>query len=67
MGWGPAEREISFTTCEEMRMLRGEEFPAAQHPWTQTARRSASPSAASTFVQYWKNRSRISSIVMPWP
>ncbi len=32
-------------------------------------RRSASPSEASTFPQYWKNRSRISSIVMdlPWP
>lgn len=33
----------------------------------QTRERSASPSAASTFVQYWKKRSRIASMVMLRP
>lgn len=66
MGFGHAEREISFIPCEETRMLRGEAVPRRAAP-SQTARRRASPSAASTFVQYWKNRSRISSIVMPRP
>ena len=33
----------------------------------ETAARSLAPSSWSTLVQYWKKRSRISSIVMAWP
>ncbi len=33
----------------------------------QTRSRRAAPSSASTFVQYWKNRSRMSSMVMERP
>lgn len=34
---------------------------------TATAARSLAPSSWSTFVQYWKKRSRISSMVIDWP
>lgn len=56
-------------TCdkEPRTQRRGTDAVASVPLLGQTRERSASPSAASTFVQYWKKRSRIASMVMLRP